>query len=125
LVSNIDSLLCPSAPNESPAKPNGYGGAKAAKRDACHISNGALVTARICMSRCLLTGRLRQILAPLSPVEKCGTHATFVNLFVWSQKQIRHRKPAAEQKRVPPRRLQIVRLKRKRVHHSRISLESF
>jgi hypothetical protein len=77
------------------------------------------------MTRCPLAGRLRQILAPLSHVEKCGTHATFINLFVRSQKQIRYRKRATEPKRVLPGRLQIVRLKRKRVHHSRIFLESF
>jgi hypothetical protein len=77
------------------------------------------------MTRCPFAGRPRQILAPLSPAEKCGTPATFINLFVWSQKQIRHRKPAAERKQELPGRLQIVRLKRKRVHYSRICLESF
>jgi hypothetical protein len=77
------------------------------------------------MTRCPFAGRPRQILAPLSPAEECGTHATFINLFVSSQKQIRHRKSAAERKQALPGRLQIVTLKRKRVHHLRILLESF
>jgi len=77
------------------------------------------------MTGCPFAGRPRQILAPLSPAEKCGRHATFINLFVRSQKQIGHRKRAAERKQALPRRLQIVALKRKRVHHSRIFLESF
>jgi hypothetical protein len=46
-------------------------------------------------------------------------------LFVRSQKQIRHRKRATEHKQAQPRRLQIVGLKRKRVHYSRFFLESF
>jgi hypothetical protein len=77
------------------------------------------------MTRCLFAGRPRQTLAPLSPAEQCGTRATFINLFVRSQKQIGIAKVQQSCKQALPRRLQIVALKRKRVHHVRIFLESF